>query len=97
MAAGTFSSGLQHYIQFGQFGPNRAALFTGSIENDTLTGFAGIDVENNLTAGFSQEQFYFRFISDTKQVAEIGFLFDYKIDESDRIYPKKSNFNLLIY
>ena len=37
--AGSFSSGLDHYIQYGQFEENRVGFFFGSSGNDTVTGF----------------------------------------------------------
>lgn len=36
---GVFSSGLQHYTQYGQFEQNRIGFFFGSSGNDTITGF----------------------------------------------------------
>lgn len=38
---GSFISGLQHYIQYGQFEENRVGFFFGSSGNDNITGFGG--------------------------------------------------------
>jgi hypothetical protein len=52
VADGIFNSGLDHYIQYGRFEESRFGYFTGTTENDTITGFGtntwitGIDAVN---------------------------------------------------
>ena len=56
--AGSFSSGLDHYTNFGQFEPNRSATFVGTNGNDIVTGFGngkteitGVDLDTTSTFG----------------------------------------------
>ncbi|MBD2449662.1 hypothetical protein H6G76_21325 [Nostoc sp. FACHB-152] len=49
--AGFFSSGLQHYQQFGQSDPEYFGFFLGTNANDTITGFGN----NKLIAGLGLE------------------------------------------
>lgn len=62
--AGVFSSGLQHYTQFGQFEENRIGFFLGTSGNDTLTGFGE---GNKLIAGVP-----FDVLSNGSTVAGVG-------------------------
>lgn len=47
--AGIVSSGLQHYIKYGQNESNRVGVMTGTVGNDTLTGFGGAGKINYIT------------------------------------------------
>jgi hypothetical protein len=56
--AGSFSSGLDHYTNFGQFEPNRSATFVGTNGNDIVTAFGngkteitGVDLDTSITSG----------------------------------------------
>ncbi|MBN4005700.1 hypothetical protein [Nostoc sp. LPT] len=62
--AGSFTSGLQHYEQFGQFEENRFGFFLGSNGNDTITGFGE---GNKLIAGLG-----FDVLSNGATVAGVG-------------------------
>ncbi|MEH2001121.1 MAG: hypothetical protein V7L00_20630 [Nostoc sp.] len=62
--AGSFTSGLQHYEQFGQFEKNRFGFFLGTNGNDTITGFGE---GNKLIAGLG-----FDVLSNGSTVAGIG-------------------------
>ncbi|MCC5603043.1 hypothetical protein [Nostoc favosum] len=61
---GVFSSGLQHYTQYGQFDQKRIGFFFGSSGNDTLTG---IGEGNKLLAGVA-----FDALSNGSTVAGVG-------------------------
>lgn len=37
--AGSLKTGREHYLNYGQFEPNRSAVFTGTNGNDNVTGF----------------------------------------------------------
>ena len=62
--AGSFTSGLQHYEQFGQFEKNRFGFFLGTNGNDTITG---IGEGNKLIAGLG-----FDVLSNGATVAGVG-------------------------
>ncbi|MEA5623712.1 hypothetical protein [Nostoc sp. UHCC 0251] len=62
--AGSFTSGLQHYEQFGQFENNRFGFFLGTSGNDTITGFGE---GNKLIAGLG-----FDVLSNGATVAGVG-------------------------
>lgn len=61
---GVFSSGLQHYTQYGQFEQNRIGFFFGSSGNDPITG---IGEGNKLLAGVA-----FDALSNGSTVAGVG-------------------------
>ncbi|MEH2382696.1 MAG: hypothetical protein V7K27_28065 [Nostoc sp.] len=62
--AGSFSSGLQQYEQFGQFEKNRFGFFLGTNGNDTIAGFGE---GNKLIAGIG-----FDVLSNGSTVAGVG-------------------------
>ena len=62
--AGSFTSGLQHYEQFGQFENDRFGFFFGTNGNDTITGFGE---GNKLIAGLG-----FDVLSNGSTVAGTG-------------------------
>ena len=44
IAAGSFDSGAQHYLKFGQYEANRSSFFLGSSRNDTIRSYGAIPI-----------------------------------------------------